>query len=106
MTTAQVHVTRAAVRDAARVGGALADAFSDDPVIGWLIPFDAPDRERRLLTFFTSMARSYLRRAKFVYVAGDDVGAAMWAAPGSWALPMSEVLRESIPAWRAFGRNL
>ena len=106
MTTAQVQVSRAVLGDAGRVGAALADAFSDDPVIGWLIPFDVDRRSDRLLTFFTSMARSYLRRDKNVYLAGDGVGAAMWAAPGSWALPPAEIARESFAAMRAFGRNL
>jgi ribosomal protein S18 acetylase RimI-like enzyme len=106
MTTAQVQVVRAALADADRVGAALADAFTDDPVIGWLIPFDVDNRSNRLVTFFTSMARSYLRRAKFVYLAGNGVGAAMWAAPGPWALPMTEVAREAVPSLRAFGRNL
>jgi ribosomal protein S18 acetylase RimI-like enzyme len=106
MTTAQTQVARAALADANRVGAALVDAFGDDPVIGWLIPFDVERRSDRLLTFFSSMARSYLRRDKHVYLAGDGVGAAMWAAPGSWALPPAEILRESFPALRAFGRNL
>ena len=106
MTTAQVQVGRAVLGDAGRVGAALADAFSDDPVIGWLIPFDVDRRSDRMLTFFTSMARSYLRRGKHVYLAGDGVGAAMWSAPGSWALPPAEILRESLPSLRAFGRNL
>jgi ribosomal protein S18 acetylase RimI-like enzyme len=52
------------------------------------------------------MARSYLRRDKHVYLAGDGVGAAMWSAPGSWALPPAEILRETAPSMRAFGRNL
>ena len=106
MTTAQVDVTRADSGDAATLGAALADAFRDDPVIGWLIPFDVEDRDRRLLTFFTSMARSYLRRNKNVYAAGAALGAALWSAPGSWALPMTEVARESAAAVRAFGTNL
>ena len=106
MTTAQVHVARAVIGDADRVGSALADAFTDDPVIGWLIPFDVANRERRLTTFFTSMSRSYLRRNKNVYLAGDGQGGALWSAPGSWTLPMSEIARESAPAFRAFGGNL
>lgn len=107
MTTARVDVTRAPATDAARVGAALADAFREDPVIGWLIPLDASRRDERLRTFFTSMSRSYLRRGKHVYVAGDGFGAALWSGPGpSWQLPMTEVARESFPAWRAFGGNL
>src|SRR5436305_13744709 len=106
MTTAHLQVPRARRDQADAVGAALADAFRDDPVIGWLTPFDVPRREKRLRTFFTSMSRSYLRRDKHVYLAGDAVGAALWSAPGSWTLPWSEILRESAPAMRAFGRNL
>lgn len=106
MTTAQVPVTRAARGDHARAGRALAAAFADDPVFGWLVPRDVPRREARLDAFFTSMARSYLRRGKHVYLAGDGAGAALWSPPGSWELPASEILRESRPAFTAFGRNL
>jgi ribosomal protein S18 acetylase RimI-like enzyme len=106
MTTAQVQVTRAHRSQADVVGAALADAFSDDPVFAWLIPTDLPNRAERMRTFFTSMARSYLRRDKHVYVAGEGVGASMWSAPGSWSLPWSEIMRETPQAVRAFGRNL
>jgi ribosomal protein S18 acetylase RimI-like enzyme len=30
----------------------------------------------------------------------------MWSAPGSWALPIGEIARESFAAFRAFGRHL
>ena len=106
MTTAQTQIRLAGVDEAANVGAALADAFRDDPVIGWLIPFDVPRRDERMVTFFSSMARSYLRRGKHVTLAGDGMGAALWSAPGSWALPMTEVARESGAAIRAFGSNL
>jgi len=106
MTTAQVNVARAVRTDAATLGTALAGAFADDPVFGWLIPFDVDKRDERLRTFFTSMARSYLRRDKHAYLAGDGVAAALWSAPGSWALPPAEIARESRPAMQAFGRNL
>jgi ribosomal protein S18 acetylase RimI-like enzyme len=88
------------------IGEARAGAFSDDPVWAWLIPTDVPRRDERMLTFFTSIARSYLRRDKHAYLAGETAGAALWSAPGSWNLPMSEIARESVPAFRAFGRNL
>jgi ribosomal protein S18 acetylase RimI-like enzyme len=106
MTTAQIEVLRAQRSQADEVGRTLAGAFTDDPVIGWLIPFDVDGRDERLATFFTSMARSYLRRDKHVYLATGGVAAALWSAPGSWRLPMTEVLRETRPAMRAFGRSL
>jgi ribosomal protein S18 acetylase RimI-like enzyme len=106
MTTAQTQVIRAARGQHAKVGAALGAAFVDDPVFQWLIPVGVAHRDRRLATFFTSMARSYLRRDKHAYLAGDGVGAALWSAPGSWALPMTEVAREVVPSTQAFGRQL
>jgi ribosomal protein S18 acetylase RimI-like enzyme len=106
MTTVQVPVVRAARGDHHVVGAALAAAFSDDPVWKWLIPTDVANRDERMHAFFASIARSYLRRGKNVYVAGDGMGGALWSAPGSWALPMSEVVREGRPALKAFGRNV
>src|SRR5439155_20854182 len=87
------------------VGVALADAFRDAPVFAWLVPPATPRRDAKMLTFFTSMARSYLRRDKHVYVVGDGRAAALWSAPGAWTLPFSEMLRETPSAMKAFGRN-
>ena len=106
MTTAQVHVARATVADAARVGAALADAFRDDPVFAWLIPTNVSRRDARMLAFFTSMSRSYLRRNKNVYVVGDGEAAALWSAPGAWALPFGEIVRETPAALNAFGSRI
>lgn len=106
MTTAQVEVARATRADADRAGRALAGAFVDDPVFSWLIPPGVRRRDERMVTFFTSMSRSYLRRGKPVYLAGAGVGGALWSAPGSWALPTTEVARESRRAFTAFGPNL
>jgi ribosomal protein S18 acetylase RimI-like enzyme len=100
-----VDVVRATVADTRRVGAALADAFRDDPVFAWLIPAASPRRDQKMLTFFTSMARSYLRRDKHVYAVGDGQAAALWSAPGEWTLPFSEMLRETPSAVKAFGSN-
>jgi ribosomal protein S18 acetylase RimI-like enzyme len=106
MTLAQVDIRRAALGEHDLVGRALAAAFADDPVFTWLVPSSVAERARRLDAFFTAMARSYLRRDKHVDLAGGGAGAAMWAAPGSWALPISEAIREARPAFTAFGRRL
>src|SRR3954471_11457785 len=106
MTTAQTDVRRASRGEHAQVGAALGAAFVADRVFQWLIPVEVSRRDERLAMFFTSMARSYLRRDKHVYCAGQGVGGALWSAPGSWALPMTEVLREAVPSTRAFGGTL
>lgn len=91
--------------DLDNVATAFADAFRDDPVFAWLIPPGTARRDDKLRTFFASMARSYLRRDKHVYVVGDGQAAAMWSAPGAWTLPFSEMLRETPSALKAFGGN-
>jgi len=106
MTTASPTVSRATRSEADIVGATLADAFRDDPVFEFLVPADAKGREVRLVTFFTSMARTYLRRDKHVYVGGEGRGAALWSPPGSWRLPPSEIVRETPASIKAFGRGL
>jgi GNAT superfamily N-acetyltransferase len=89
---------RPARRDeAVRLGEVLADAFAEDPVFGWLIPPQVRGRDNRLRTFFTSMSRGYLRGGKPCYLSSDASAAALWAAPGAWAMPLSQIILEAAP---------
>ncbi len=98
---------RAARRDeAALLGEVLADAFADDPVFAWLIPREVRGRDNRLRTFFTSMSRGYLRQGKPCYVTGDASAAALWARPGAWAMPLSQIILEAAPSGLAFRGRL
>ena len=101
------QAVRAARRDeAALLGEVLADAFAEDPVFAWLIPPQLRGRDNRMRTFFTSMSRSYLRRGKPCYLTGDASAAALWAAPGAWAMPLSQVILEAVPNGLALRRHL
>lgn len=101
------QTVRAACRDeAALLGEVLADAFAEDPVFAWLIPPRLGGRDHRLRTFFTSMSRSYLRRGKPCYLTGDASAAALWARPGSWAMPVSQVILEAAPSALALRRRV
>jgi GNAT superfamily N-acetyltransferase len=101
------QAVRAARRDeAALLGEVLADAFAEDPVFAWLIPPQVRGRDRRLRTFFTSMSRAYLRRGKPCYLTGDASAAALWARPGAWAMPLSQVILEAVPNGQAFRLRL
>ncbi len=101
------QAVRAARRDeAALLGEVLADAFAEDPVFAWLIPPQVRGRDSRLRTFFTSMSRSYLRRGKPCYLTGDASAAALWATPGAWAMPLSQIILEAAPSGLAFRRHL
>jgi ribosomal protein S18 acetylase RimI-like enzyme len=98
---------RVARRDEAAVlGNVLADAFAEDPVFAWLIPPQVRGRESRLRTFFTSMSRGYLRRGKPCYLTSDASAAALWSAPGAWAMPLSQVIIEAVPNGLAFRSGL
>jgi GNAT superfamily N-acetyltransferase len=97
------QAVRAARRDeAALLGEVLADAFAEDPVFAWLIPPQVPGRDDRLRTFFTSMSRGYLRLGKPCYLTDDASAAALWAAPGSWDMPLSQIILEAAPSGLAF----
>jgi GNAT superfamily N-acetyltransferase len=101
------QAVRAARRDeAALLGEVLADAFAEDPVFAWLIPPQVRGRDIRLRTFFTSMSRGYLRQGKPCYLTGDASAAALWAAPGPWAMPLSQVILEAAPSGLAFRGRL
>jgi GNAT superfamily N-acetyltransferase len=101
------QAVRAASRDEAAVlGEVLADAFAEDPVFAWLIPPEVRSREDRLRTFFTSMSRGYLRQGKPCYVTSDASAAALWAAPGSWSMPLSQITLEAAPSGLAFRGRL
>lgn len=101
------QVVRAARRDeAALLGEVLADAFAADPVFAWLIPPQLRGRPNRLRTFFTSMSRGYLRQGKPCYLTGDASAAALWAAPGAWTMPLSQIILEAAPNGLAFRRHL
>ncbi len=101
------RAVRAARRDEAAVlGDVLADAFADDPVFAWLIPPEVRGRDNRMRTFFTSMSRGYLRQGKPCYVTGDASAAALWARPGAWAMPLSQIILEAAPSGLAFRGRL
>jgi GNAT superfamily N-acetyltransferase len=101
------QAVRAARRgEAALLGEVLASAFAEDPVFAWLIPPQLRDRDHRMRTFFTSMSRSYLRRGKPCYLTGDASAAALWAPPGAWAMPLSQVILEAAPNGRALRLRL
>jgi GNAT superfamily N-acetyltransferase len=101
------EAVRTARRDeAALLGEVLADAFAEDPVFAWLIPPYLPGRDNRLRMFFTSMSRGYLRLGKPCYLTGDASAAALWAAPGAWAMPLSQILLEAAPNALAFRDSL
>ncbi|TVP62573.1 MAG: GNAT family N-acetyltransferase [Nitriliruptor sp.] len=63
----------------------LARAFHDDPVLSWVIP-DPVGRRARLPLLFAAFAEAFLDHGE-TYLAGEGLGAALWAPPGAEMIP-------------------
>lgn len=105
MTTA-ISVRQAAAADATQLGEILADAFSDDPVVCWLLPKSLPQREARVRRLWVITARDYVRKGKPCYLTSDGRAAALWAEPASWAPTIADQLKELLPMATVFRTSL
>jgi GNAT superfamily N-acetyltransferase len=83
---------------------ALALAFADDPAWGHLVP--GGDNAERLLVYFTAEIENLVPDYRQLWVTEDGSGAAVWAPPGRWRVPMVRNLRPAREVARAFGRRL
>jgi GNAT superfamily N-acetyltransferase len=84
---------------------ALALAFADDPAWAHLLPNSAT-RAERLLTFFTAEIGNLVPEYRQLWVTEDGSGAAVWARPGRWRIPLPRELRPFRSMTTAFGRRL
>jgi GNAT superfamily N-acetyltransferase len=98
-------VRKASAEDAPRLADALARAFQDDPGWSHLLP-DASDRTRRLRLFFETELGGIALAHGLVWTTEEVVGAAVWAPPEGWRVPITTTLRETPPMLRVFGRHL
>lgn len=88
-----------------RLAAALAAAFFDDPVWGWLLP--AADRRReRLRRFFEIELRSVGLARGAAWTTDDLDGAAISTPPGEWRLPWRATARHAPGLARVFGARL
>ncbi len=87
-----VTVRKANADDAQVLGAVLARAFTDDPVMRWLLPSDAGRAHRLPRLFAMELRYLYLPHAE-VYTTVDVAGAVMWAPPDGWRTPPSNLLR-------------
>lgn len=84
---------------------ALALAFADDPAWAHLLREDET-RAEKLLAYFTSEVETLVPEYREVWVTEDGSGAAIWARPGRWRVPLGMTLREAGRMTRVFGRRL
>jgi ribosomal protein S18 acetylase RimI-like enzyme len=90
--------------DLPAVATTLARAFHDDPVFEVL--FGAPIPEARARRLFRTLGTITLRKPSgLVQRTSDDEGATMWAPPGAWETPATEILRSAPNMVRSFGRR-
>ncbi len=91
--------------DAARMAQVLAAAFARDPVLTWVVPPGAPDRDARLRALFTlELPRSTALGGAWTAAGGE--APALWYPPGRGRPAWSEMLTELPYAARALGRHL
>jgi GNAT superfamily N-acetyltransferase len=98
-------IRKAAPGDVAALAGALARAFDDDPVMGWLFP-DPAGRRTTLPKFFTVHLTKIVMPHGEVYTTGDVGGGALWEPPGKWRLGAWGQVRMLPDFIRLFGRRL
>jgi len=100
-----ITVRKAAAIDLGAVTDVLQQAFYEDPVIGYLFPSERSRRWRLAKLWQTELTTHYLPLHS-VWTTEDFSGAALWAPPKHWSVPLGDVIRH-IPAWsRTFGRRV
>jgi GNAT superfamily N-acetyltransferase len=91
----------AGAEDIPRLKAVLAEAFFEDPVLGWLMPNDTKRRARMRRFFAIELRYLALPRGQ-VWTTADLTGAALSLPPGAWRVPLRATLLEG----GAFGGRL
>jgi GNAT superfamily N-acetyltransferase len=105
VTTRDRSLRRATPADVERLSAALAAAFQDDPVFGWLLP-DESRRLERLARFFTLELRHVVLQRGEVWTAAPMAGASLELPPDSWRIPFRTQLMHGPAFVRVFGSRL
>jgi GNAT superfamily N-acetyltransferase len=87
--------------DVRKLADAMAHAFYDDPVFGWLMP-DEDTRLARLKRFYAIELRHVGLTRGHAWTSNDLLGAAISTPPGAWRVPPRVMLAQGA----LFGRYL
>jgi ribosomal protein S18 acetylase RimI-like enzyme len=96
---------RATAEDIPRLRAMLADAFFDDPILGWLLP-DERKRRARLRRFFGIELRHMALPRGQVWTTDEISGAALIMPPGAWRAPLHATVLEGRAFWPRLGRAM
>ena len=97
-----VAIRTATATDRQQLAGALASAFSEDPLFGWMVGPKAP-LEARMHVFFDAFLKQNLRRPEhLVFISDDGTGGAIWQPVDKWKVPPVDLLRALPAILRAF----
>jgi GNAT superfamily N-acetyltransferase len=97
----ETGLRHATAQDIPRLKKVMAEAFLDDPVLGWLMPEDSK-RLTRLRRYFEIELRHLALPRGRVWTTSDLAGAALSLPPGKWRSPLRVTLLEG----SAFGLHL
>jgi ribosomal protein S18 acetylase RimI-like enzyme len=97
----ETGLRHATADDTSRLKTVLAEAFFDDPILGWLMPEDGKRLERLRRYFGIELRHLALARGR-VWTTSDLAGAALSLPPGRWRSPLRVTLLEG----SAFGLHV
>jgi GNAT superfamily N-acetyltransferase len=99
------EVRGATPADVAALTRALAAAFEDDPIFGWLLP-DRRRRRDRLLRFFALELGAVVLPSGTAWMSPEGSGACLELPPGGWRMPMRTQALHAPRFVAVFGRSL
>ncbi|MEN3273712.1 MAG: hypothetical protein V7636_2473 [Actinomycetota bacterium] len=97
-----VAVRAATPADRVALTASLANAFSEDPLFGWIVGPNAPLEERMRIFFDMFLKTNLGKPDHLVFTSDDGAGAAIWQPVGKWKVPTTDLVRGFPAMIRAF----
>jgi GNAT superfamily N-acetyltransferase len=99
------QVRGATPADVTALTAALAAAFEDDPIFGWLLP-ERRRRHDKLLRFFALELKDVVLPTGTVWMSPARSGACLELPPGRWRMPLTTQALHAPQFVAVFGRSL
>jgi ribosomal protein S18 acetylase RimI-like enzyme len=101
----QESIRGAVPDDVAALSRALAAAFDDDPIFGWLLA-DEHRRKEGLLRFFALELEAVVLPSGTAWMSAEGSGACLELPPGGWRMPLRTQALHAPQFAAVFGRSL